>query len=49
LISNNLGLLEYWSVGVMTQGLISFCNTPMLHHSSPGLSLSRPFNLYQSP
>ena len=25
--------LEYWSVGVMAIGLVSFFNTPILHHS----------------
>ena len=31
----NFGVLEYWSIGVMTKGLMSFFfNTPILHHSS---------------
>jgi len=35
----NFGLLEYWSDGVITKGLMSFLsNTPILHHSNaPGL------------
>ncbi len=29
----SIGVLEYWSVGVMTKGLMSiFFNTPILHH-----------------
>jgi len=41
-ISINFRVLEYWSVGVMTKGLMSFF--PTLHHSStPGPRLSRTF------
>jgi hypothetical protein len=45
IISINFGVLEYWSVGVMTKGLMSFFfNTPILHHSStPRPRLSRTF------
>jgi hypothetical protein len=35
-ISINFGALEYWSIGVMTKGLMSFfqhSNTPVLHYS----------------
>ena len=40
----NFGVLEYWSVGVMAKGLMSFISTPILHHSSaPGPRLSRIF------
>jgi len=41
-ISINFGVLEYWSDGVMTKGLMSFFST--LHHSiTPKPKLSRTF------
>jgi hypothetical protein len=37
--------MEYWSDGVMTKGMMSFFNTPILHHSSiPELQLSVMFD-----
>jgi hypothetical protein len=48
-ISINFGVLEYWSVGVMAKGLMSYffqhSNTPTLQHSStPRPSISRTFD-----
>jgi hypothetical protein len=43
--------MEYWSVGVMTKGLMSlFFNTPILHHSiTPRPRLSRAFGNFKLP
>jgi hypothetical protein len=36
--------LEYWSVGVIAIGLMSFFNTSILHHpSTPGPKFSKTF------
>jgi hypothetical protein len=32
--------MEYWSIGVMVEGLKSFFNTPILHHSTTPVLLN---------
>ena len=43
----SIEVLEYWSIGVMVKGLMSFFfNTPILHHSE---NLSTCMRLYADP
>jgi len=32
--SRIIGVLEYWSAGVLAETLIASCNTPVLQHSN---------------